>query len=1184
MKTSVLPSFRGFLLLLCVLLPRICPAPPIPVCPDCGQTYDNGPDGSLTGEFAANADFNGDGRVDFLVLDKATGAWRLALANAGDAGFTFSEVKSAGMTGISGMAVGNFLDANTPAIGVASAIANRVHLFGHGMPGGGPDDPENLTLPSAGPAVLGPLDVPGAVNNALEEVNLVCDLGVPANYPRRIMRRGAFGGWSASGSTTLTQQPLRLGRILATADTRALGAILADGTGCRFELWTAGTDALTTSASVTGLPANCRFTSGPLETAETDVVFYVRGSSTVRTSRISSLIWGLYTMSAPAAWSFSKPVQAVYTLSRGAETELLVLFTDQSAQIHGFTAAGGFTPRQSLPVAGLSVTGAVPLHDAGFIALSPAAGDSSGLSGIARRFQHDGSSYVQTWQGTLPAVKPTELAANVLFFDKHPLAYPDAALYSATRLRNWSRDASMDGSGNFTATSEAYVNPMTGLGNPLISTPTPPPPPEPDSPVVLTNQTGDDLSFFSYDATLGAIDERVTAEPPGGDYDTSVQVTLSARKGTTTLYWRTSPSAAFQNGTQPPPFVTDTTLEFYGRAANGVLTPRQTASYTFRRAPQDQDSDGDGVPDFVERELGLDPEGSLTENGTPSDYDGDGFGDLDELLAGGTADPANPAAKPAETARTDAGDTLALTIIPRGLRVDDAGGIISENAAAVGTAVQVHDTTGVLLGQGLVDTINSERRCDLVCTGIHDRQRVLIISTQPIFTLPASGTDPTPAGRETFGMVRVPAVVPTAFTFSYNATADAATEAQRWITARRAAGQPARPAQRVTIDHRSTARLLMLERFLHDLGAMHGVFFNGTLTPFRDLDMLTADQKGFSFAAMEALAAAPTFWSSTTDIRAWRIADLAAHIDSILVDTAADPLKAVLDVAKDIYRISATYNNSTPGRYRPPFDVLREFVSHGMLDAEYEAKTTVSQERRMSVLGGMYAITFAAPTRPVFQGTGTPHLPSVDETLHTTFRSGTDWNLVKPNGFQWLFPGSFGLTASTQVEITAFADMGSTAGRENLEVIAARVTSFDLGAPVDLDGNLLADAWERYFLGSTGFDPLSRAPGSGHSLLQEYLLGSDPDLTNDQPSYPPVDLIVSELEAIPGTGSEIDLRWKFPAGYGGYFRFGIQESADLGTFSESGREGSEATPGEFSLNIPRGTATRKFFRVVTRLR
>lgn len=255
-----------------------------------------------------------------------------------------------------------------------------------------------------------------------------------------------------------------------------------------------------------------------------------------------------------------------------------------------------------------------------------------------------------------------------------------------------------------------------------------------------------------------------------------------------------------------------------------------------------------------------------------------------------------------------------------------------------------------------------------------------------------------------------------------------------------------------------------------------------------------------------------------------------------------------------------------------------------MLDAEYAAFSTVPEARRMSVMTGMYAITFAAPTRPVFQGTGTPHLPAVDETLHTTFRSGTDWNLVKPNGSQWLFPGSFGLTASTQVEVTAFADMGSTAGRENLEVIAARVTSFDLGAPVDLDGNLLADAWERYFLGSTGFDPLSRAPGSAHSLLQEYLLGSDPDLTTDQPAWPPVDLIVSGLEVSPDAGMGIDMRWRFPAGYGGYFRFGIQESADLSSFGESGREGTEATPGEFSLNIPRGTATRKFFRVVTRLR
>jgi hypothetical protein len=1176
MKTSALSLPRGFLLLLFLLLPHICPAPPIPVCPDCGQTYDNGPDGSLTGEFAANADFNGDGRVDFLLLDKATGAWRIALANAGDAGFTFSEVQSAGMTGISGMAVGNFLDANQPALGVASAMANRVHLLALNEDS---PQPEVVTQPSAGPAVLGPLDVPGAVNNALEEVNLACDLGVSASYPRHILRRDAGGAWTPSGSTTLTRRPLRLSRVLATADTRALGAVFADGTGSRFELWTAGTDALTTSVSLTGLPANCRFTSGPLETTATDVVFYVRGSSTVRTSRISSFVWGLYTMSAPASWTFSKPVQSVFTLSRGAETELLVLFTDQSAQIHGFTAAGGFSVRQSLPVAALGISGAVPLHNAGFVALSPAEGDGSGLSGSARRFQHDGSSYVQTWQGALPAVKATELAGNVLFFDKHPLADSSARLLAAERARHWSSNAVAQSNGSINVTAEAYQSANGGLGDPRIMGRYPPPPPK----IPITNQITADLSFFTLDATLGTSGDDISADPPGGDYDTSVQVTLSARNGTTTLYWRTSPTSAFQSGTQPSPFITDTTLEFYGRAADGTLTPRQTAAYTFRRTPQDQDSDGDAVPDFVERALGLDPDGTLTENGASSDYDGDGFSDLDEILAGGSADPANPLAKPAETARTDSGEKLALTIIPRGNRVNAAGTIIGDGAAAVGTEVQVHDTTGILLGKGTVEVISGERRCDLVCTGVHDRQRILIVSTQPLFTLPAVPGGPTPAGRETFGVVRVPAVVPTTFTFAYNETADAATEAQRWITARRAAAQPERPAQRVTIDHRTTARLVLLERFLRNLGAMHGVFFNGTLTPFRDLDMLSADQKGFSFDAMDSLAAAPTYWYTTADIRAWRIADLAAHVDSILVDSAVDPLKALLDVAQDIYRISATHNNATPGRYRPPFDVLREFVSHGMLDAEYTALCTVPEARRMTVVGGLYAITFAAPMRPVFQGTGTPHLPAVDETLHTTFRSGTDWNLVKPGGSQWLFPGSFGLTASTEVEVTAFADMGSTAGRGNLEVIAARVTDFNLGSPIDLDGNLLADAWERYFLGSTGHNPHSRALGSTYSLLQEYLLGSDPDLTSDQPAYPPVDLIVSNLEAALA-GPNIDLRWKFPAGYGGYFRFGIQESGDLNSFGETGNEGVEDSPGEFSRNIPRGSAQRKFFRVVTRLR
>lgn len=62
--------------------------------------------------------------------------------------------------------------------------------------------------------------------------------------------------------------------------------------------------------------------------------------------------------------------------------------------------------------------------------------------------------------------------------------------------------------------------------------------------------------------------------------------------------------------------------------------------------------------------------------------------------------------------------------------------------------------------------------------------------------------------------------------------------------------------------------------------------------------------------------------------------------------------------------------------------------------------------------------------------------------------------------------------------------------------IAADITFFNFaGLPAafeDLDGNGLADAWERQYFGQTGVDPSADADGDGRSNLEEFRAGTNP--------------------------------------------------------------------------------------------
>src|ERR1700722_6699751 len=78
-------------------------------------------------EFITSADFNGDGLMDVLVLDKLTGNARVGYQNA-DGTLTWSSPLSTGIENVSGCGVGDFLSVGHSVIGITAATLNRVQL------------------------------------------------------------------------------------------------------------------------------------------------------------------------------------------------------------------------------------------------------------------------------------------------------------------------------------------------------------------------------------------------------------------------------------------------------------------------------------------------------------------------------------------------------------------------------------------------------------------------------------------------------------------------------------------------------------------------------------------------------------------------------------------------------------------------------------------------------------------------------------------------------------------------------------------------------------------------------------------------------------------------------------------------------------------------------------------------
>ena len=1188
--------------------PIRCPAPEIGGCPDCAPAvFDNGPVNAAgqplpVGEFTTVGDFNGDGTTDMLILDKTTGLYRIGTLSPVDSTLYFNpQAQATGIAEVTGMAVGRFTSDTLDSFVMASPTLNGLQLATHD-PTTTPsrNGSEWVPLPAAGPFAITALDVAGTGNTRRPELVLGTEAGSTTQFQRHLLRRnGSTNTWGNPLTSSSGNHVLRLSAFAASASSselNAIGAILEDSAiAQRFEVWSAdGTSGLTTSGMLSGLPLGSRFIAGQFEAGSVDVLLFVQGASAVRASRINSNSPGQYSPGPLQLSTLPQPVLAMYPVLRDGSLQVLVLHTNNSAELLSYTRAGGFTLVQALgtlapPTGTLGLSGAALLPDGNFSLLW--GNGSTGGSSLAIQtynFNPTSGRYGLAATQALPDLKPMRANANLWVFDADVFAQPTARLLRSYRISDWTSGLHPYAD-QIELTAESFLASHQGLDGPYFASIQ-----NSAGAFGLGNQAsatrgGAAVSVYMMDPLMGDHSDDVVATPDGGSFDQAVQFKLSASQPDTNIFWRKSSSAAFTPFSSFAWLLTDTRIEYYGVTASGAFTPRKTATFTFTKPPHLQDSDGDGVPDFVELAHGLDPHGSFNPNGTSADWDGDGFSDLSEIFAG--TDPADPTKHPDFDWQPPA-NTDRLTVDVRVSGHDSSG---SPHAAAPDTEVRVYNTAGTLLGKGTTLAWPDNVSVPVI---ISNKDKLLIVASQTHFPIDTSAVPSntakrpatpeaatSPHGREVVGYVIVPEASSSTLNFTYNTTQSLAANASAWTLARRNATAATLPPVQLTLDSLSTLKLAILERVLGMVGGSNGFFFNGSLTPFRNQEQ-SFGSSGLSAGQIRQLETAASGGWQPSDIHAYRLKALAAKVD----DWLATPWKDLTDmrsVADEVYQISATRNNSQPGEFALPLDALRPWVHYGMLSEAYRNLiTSVSYMKVMMITGSFYNHQNELPQRPVMAISGLPsaasEAPVCPDCTRLRGGNGTLYELLTYDGEPYIWPGTFGVTNRTPLTVLAFDDLAPD--HSEVEVIRTGISDFALSQAPDLDENLLPDAWEQYWFGTTGLDPLANADGSSYSLLQEYLQSSDPTRSSDSPASAPVDLRVNglHLDLPAASPNELHVRWAFPAGYSSAFRFSVESSSNLLDFTEEPLEPIEESPGNFTLTLPR-PANHGFYRIGTRL-
>jgi len=524
-------------------------------------------------EFLTSGDFNGDGRVDALVLDKLTGNARVGFQDASGA-LVWSAAISTGVDGATALAVGRFSATNREAIAVTSADLNRIHLL-------------DLSSPSNAPAILNPnhpgttllvgLDAPlgtpaarswltaGASDPGLTLVDLFAFVGDNlASFQDQI----AAEGFLSSGSSFRR----------SAGDATLLAAIRRGSSNDTFLAY-----AYTNTAAPVLLRSNLspgaeyvfgNFNNEPYPR----LLFYVPGQSNVIVQPLintgSGFAFGTATVN-----TFTSAVRQVFYVDEQTNGLVVIRFGDGVVGLRPPAGGGGqlqVTPGLGLGPAG-NVVGLTTLGFGKFALLTR--GSNTVYSVAAQVFTLTGSNYVLTSSNTLPSVTTPATRGNVWLFQLEPFLSSAAALIGSFNAPSWSSTVS----GLPAALSvrvESDGGTSAGLGNPGTNNFGTPPA---GTAYVLPNQYRNDISFFGYSPARAPESSVITISPPPGAYGGPIQISFLKQNGADDVFYRTQSNIPWQLYGASFLLTNDATIEYYGQASSGTRARTQYASYTMGR-------------------------------------------------------------------------------------------------------------------------------------------------------------------------------------------------------------------------------------------------------------------------------------------------------------------------------------------------------------------------------------------------------------------------------------------------------------------------------------------------------------------------------------------------------------------------------------------------------------------------
>ena len=1089
--------------------------------------------------FLTTADMDGDGRADLVLVDGSNVTVRVGY-QLSDATLSWSAPRSLRLDEITDIACGNFRNKTMDTLAVCSPALNRFTFFELAT-ASQPPVPVAAYGQGIGPEALVATDLSSGSYKDLLAVSSMN--GLSKYMVERLQSTGqelVSEGKDEVGSVWRHMNEVEY-------ESGKTGVALIDlNSGGKLRIYDPDEKGLNHIGSLSILGATnaayVSFISEKYNTAQF-VVWNDGGES------IQTFAWNGSAFTSLASYDLDNPIESIFVV--GADQLAVVFKNGKGASLYSYNGSNAPKKIQDFSISSFkNAVGFLSLGSDDIVMLSSFSGDLSGAVTVDQ-LTASGDGYVSVGTEILPSFGKSPRSANIMTFEGEPFVDNTPRRLQVLRAGDWVSDSKL--TAVIQATVETDRSIEQGLGDAemveLGAT-------HASARYALQSQIHDAISMYSFDEARGDEVAVVMLMPDPGLYGTGIEVSFSVEPSGS-IYYRTDLSNDWNLYTAPFALFADTDVQYFADTSNGRSVIR-TAEYRFTESPSNLDSDGDGIPDYVELANGLDPENSGL------DSDGDGYSDLDELLEG--SNPTTTNSIPANSNRVERS-----VIYNQGVYANPYDGVVTNYARPFeGTQYWLYSPDGAQHGYAKTKTNEYFAVFEGVPLSM-DPPFVTIIS-EPRYNLrdvSVIGTN-NQHGVEVLGVVLLPTTTESEVVYEYQ-YGELYSEAANWLAAARSLYDNQTRIYRVeTLNEKDVVAGLLIERKLADLLLDRGVISNGWKTLFKGRSA-DATMSGLSASDLQGLEVKGSG------------GEPAYHIPTLIEELISAPQNQLQYLAQDLYAICSVLGRSTNniGKYPLPVDVLRKFIYDGTLQSNYLAVTT----RTTAQLNYAYTEVAQALAQVTARSSATFTLAvrtnSFDAAYPVLYTSdGTAKSLYTDSGNPYKFPVTFTLQAGATLGVEAFTDVAwnDCPGTDPLEIISISLTAVPTATGADANGNLIPDDYENIFLVGSGGSPTSDLDGDEYSDLQEYLDGTDPNNASSHGTEGGLDMSPPIVE-LNIDASDLTIDW--PAKYASDFVFVIQYTDELG---EEFIDEQELARGDLSASIDSTKSDARFYRVIMRTR